>query len=176
MSRDPEDLELDGDITISAQPLRFTQAEDLLPDMIGIGGIVVTQASSALDEMISAVSKSTLRKLDVNAVIGALGPLLTALAERLKAGELKRLAPLILNSTAVVFPDDNGVKMRLDLSKKSEREQAFEAHPELYFIAIGFAAKVTFSKYFPAIGPLATKLKSLMAKMMPAPSHPEAKS
>lgn len=174
MSRDPEDLELDGGITISSQPLKFTQAEDLLPDMIGLGGIVVAQAHSALDEMIAtAVSAPTLKKIDITAVVGSLGPLLTAMSGRLRAGELKRLAPLILHGTAIVYPDSKGDKIRLELSSKAQREQAFEDHPELYFIALGFAAKVTFGKYFPAIGPMIAKLKSLMTKMMPVPSHPD---
>jgi len=168
MSREPEELELEGNIKIVSQPLKYEKAEDLLPDMMAIGALVFQNASAALE----ALGTGSLRKLNVDSLTGALGGLLAGFAERLKAGELKRLAPLILNCTSVIYPDANGQLVNRDLSMKAGREAAFEEHPELYFITLGFAAKVTFAKYFPAIGPLAAKVKSLLkSSLMMVPSQ-----
>lgn len=167
MSRDPETLELEGDITITSQPLKYEKSEDLLPDMIGIGGLAFSHVSTALDALLG----SSLKSLDVASLASAFGPLMTAVSERLRAGELKRLAPLILACTSIAYPDEGGKKINRDLSMKDDRCKAFEDHPELYFIALGFAAKVSFGKYFPAIGPLLQKLAAKLA-MMKVPSHP----
>jgi hypothetical protein len=169
MAREPEELELDGDITIVSTPLKYEKAEDLLPEMIGLGGLAFTHANSALDGLMASIGGGSLKKLDVARMATAFGPLMSALSDRLAVGKLKQLAPLILASTSIVYPDDKGAKVNRDLSKKEDRAHAFEEHPELYFIALGYAAKVTFAKYFPAIGPLVSKLKSLMMK---DPSHP----
>lgn len=168
MAREPINLELEGEITIESTPLSYERSEDLLPDMIALGGLAITHAGDALDMVLRAIVGKSLKAVDVTAVTGAFGPLMSALSEKLGAGKLKQLSPLLLNGTVLVYPDAAGKKIRQELSSKTDRATAFEDHPELYFIALGFAAKVTFARYFPAIGPLVTKLKSLM---MMVPSH-----
>ena len=79
-------------------------------------------------------------------------PALGGLAAKLGGGRLKRLAPQILAGTQVVFENDKGEKERAELGKSEDRSTLFESRPDLYFPCLWYAGKVTFGRFFPALG------------------------
>lgn len=143
MGREPVTLELEG-CFVTSKPLKYEKAEDLLPE-IGqlIAGVFEHGAKS-----IGMVPEGSIKSLDVVALASLLGPVLTTVADKLGAGTLKRLAPLLLAETEVIL-EVAGSKERLELSKPGDRAKVFDEHPEHYFAILFFAGKVTFARFFP---------------------------
>lgn len=148
MGRRTEDLEVkDADgvayATVTSQALAFEPTEDLLPDVLQLVG-------GAFDRVAGMVQAG---KIEGSEDVMALLPMLGGFISQLQGGKLKALAPKILADTYVVMSlVPGGEKMRFDLCKKEDRAQVFEARPELYFPALFHAGRVTFGRFFPAIG------------------------
>jgi hypothetical protein len=156
VSREPQTLELEG-LTVSSQPLPFEKAEDILPEIGQLIAMVMERAAGALANLPAAV---TLKSMDVVTLARLLGPVLASVADKLGGGTLKRLAPLVLASTTVVYTDATGAKAAAAMMKASDRADVFNEHPEAYFPILFFAGKVTFYRFFPgsALAANTTKL------------------
>ena len=157
-----------GDCTIESRPLPFTRAEDIQADVYGL---LVKVVKRLVEEMgIVGVQKiAALATADdvtgdqLASIIVAILPALDTLFDNLRGGELKRLAPLLLFSTTVVYPDpENGKKTREELALVVGREKVFDAMPSLYWVSLFHAGRVTFARFFPGSG-LAGLLKKTSA-------------
>jgi hypothetical protein len=147
VSRAPQELELDG-VAVTSIPLGWEAAEDLLPDVARIVAVIMDRASDVLEKMGGIDSLKSLRKADVMKFVPVIGPLLSGLADQLGGGTLKRIAPLVLAGTRVVYDDAEGKKIAGELMKKADRIEFFNAHPEAYFPILFFAGKVTYARFF----------------------------
>lgn len=147
-----------GDCTIQSRPLPYTRAEDLQPDIYGLVVKVVKRLVDTLG--IDRVQKLAAAAMDENAsgeqiaaIVVSILPALDTLFDSLRGGELKRMAPLILFSTAVVFPNiETGAKQREELALVAGREAVFDVHPELYWVCLFHAGRVSFARFFPGKG------------------------
>jgi hypothetical protein len=136
---------------LTCQALPFEKAEDLLPEVMEI----LATAFEAIPPSVAARLKE-LNRDDPGAILELL-PAFGGLASKLGGGRLRRLAPQILAGTSIVLTDDRGEKERLELGKAEDRSTCFDARPELYIPALWYAGKVTFGRFFPALGKRAPK-------------------
>lgn len=148
MARRTEDYEAkdaDGSVyaVVTSEQLAYEPTEDLLPE-------VMILMSSAFDRVAGMVAAGKINGTeDVMALLPALGGFIS----QLQGGKLKQLAPRLLASTTVTMAlTPGGEKLRFDLCKKDERASVFESRPELYFPTLYHAGRVTFGRFFPAIG------------------------
>lgn len=141
MARRTEKLEIgEGDslIEINSEALGFEPSEDLLPDIARIVGSTLNALTPMLESGKVSMGDDVMR----------LAPALGALAAELDGGRLKALAPRVLAGTSVLMKIGGGERLKYDLVKKTDRAMVFDAHPELYFISLWHAGKVTFGPFF----------------------------
>jgi hypothetical protein len=150
VGRKVEELEVEG-AKIFSQPLEYEDAEDLLPEVIGIVGGVFDAIGPAL--------ASGAIKADDEVDIVKILPLVGGLASQLSGGRLKRLAPKILACTYVIAKDGRGEESKWDLVTKEHRAECFDLHPSLYFAALWHAGRVTFGPFLRVTGLLGKKGK-----------------
>lgn len=136
-----ETLDLDdGKTQVTIEQLPYEDAEDLLPE--------VAQIISAVTERFGAALLSGQVKAEDD--ILKLLPMLGGLANQLGDGKLRRLVPRLLKTTVVITTDDTGDKVKHELVKKEDRAALFEDRPDLYFVLLWHAGRVTFGRFFPA--------------------------
>lgn len=145
MARTPETVEF-GDVQLTSRPLPYQKAEDILPDVLHVVSTVIqTGMAAGVLGRLAEIKE----KVDVKQLLPLLAPVMKTLSEELGDGKLKRLAPLVLASTTVEMTDlGKGERVKLELSNSKDRAVVFDEHPELYLVALFFAGKVTFARFF----------------------------
>jgi hypothetical protein len=139
---DTLDIEVEDGRTaeIISEALPYEQAEDLLPEIVGIVG-------AAFDAIAPAIASGVISGEDD---VVKLLPLLPGLAGKLGGGRLRQLSPRILAGTQVLVKGGDAEKY--DLCNKSERADCFDARPQLYLACLFHAGRVTFGPFFSARG------------------------
>jgi hypothetical protein len=145
-------------LMVKAQPLLFSAAKPLLPD---VGEFIARLAVEARQAIASGIvplellnlkrgatpTLEDLKKLDLWKLIDRLDPTrVRGLLEVLTKHDIK-----IMSCTIVVMPGDEGELENHELSKEKDRNAVFDAHPEAYIPILLFAGRVTFSRFFPGI-------------------------
>lgn len=143
-----------GKVHAICEALPYEKAEDSLPDVASF----VARALEQIRDLIPAIAEFSVKGSEdvdmamVWKLLPLFAPALVKVADQMGNGTLKRLAPLILASTEVRVPDENGKMERLELMKASDRATLFDQHPEAYFPLLFLAGKVTYGRFFPVLG------------------------
>ncbi len=135
MGREPVNEEILG-LRVTSQPLPFARAQELLPDalefvaLVGRGlGPVLTSGVKGTDDVIKLL------------------PLMEPGILRQIMAALTKHAAAILHTTTVVMGGE-----RLELMNEKSRNAVFDEHPQAFVPLVVFAGKVTFARFFPAVG------------------------
>lgn len=154
----PTELAIDG-LVVKTWPLKFEEAEDILPDVTEIVAHVMDAGAKQLVAGNLDVAE-LLKTENLVVLLPLLGPILKVAAAQLGQGKLKRLAPLVLATTTVVMKGENGEALTYDMCKTKDRGDVFDEHPEAYFAILFHAGRVTFGPFF--------SVKGLSGKPAPA--------
>jgi hypothetical protein len=142
---EPLDLE---NARIESSPLLFEKAEDLLPDIAQI----ISRGMDQVSPEIAKLAQSGAISKDDPATMLLLLPAVSGVLQQLGGGKLRALAPRVLASTSITLTGESGEKVKYDLVSKDDRAACFDARPDIYFPALWHAGKVTFGRFFPALG------------------------
>ena len=153
-----EKLELEN-AEVHTSPLPYEKAEDLLPD---VAEIVARGFDQVSPELAQLVHTDGLTKEDPRMMLILL-PAISGILRQLGGGKLKTLVPRLLLTTQVHLKNEAGETEKFELISKDDRAKCFDARPDIYFQTLWHAGKVTFARFFPAIGQRAEKKSTATA-------------